>query len=61
MINNVTHASKIFRTLDIILKDTPIMKRPNPQPIPLCELVDTTCEQSVDDLATTLKYLVPGD
>ncbi len=55
LIDNVTHASEVFRTLDIVLKDTPIMEKLYPQPIPLCEFVDTTCEQHVNDLATRIK------
>jgi hypothetical protein len=29
LINNVTHASKVFRSLDIVLKDTLVMERPD--------------------------------
>jgi hypothetical protein len=40
LIDSVIHAFKVFKTPDIVLKDTPIMKRPIFQPIPLCALVD---------------------
>jgi hypothetical protein len=45
LIDSVTHASKVFRTLDIVLKDTPIMERLNLQLIHLTVSIDTTCEQ----------------
>jgi hypothetical protein len=44
-----THASKVFRTLDIILKDTPIVERLGFELVPLDDL-DTTSGQHVDDL-----------
>ncbi len=61
MIDNITHASEVFNTLNILLDDTLITKGPRPQPIPLAKLVDTTCEQHIDDLATGVKHVILGD
>ncbi len=61
LIDNVTHAFEVFRTPDIVLKDTPIMERPYPHPIALVELVDTIGEQPADDLAVGVKHVVMGD
>jgi len=55
LINNVTHAFEVFKTPNTILKDTFVMERLDLQPIPLVELVDTTSEELVDDLATKVK------
>jgi hypothetical protein len=40
LIDNVTHASEVFKTPDTTLKDTPITKKPKSKPIPLVELFD---------------------
>ncbi len=61
LINNVTHASKLFKILNIVLKDTPIVERPRSQHVPLVELVDTTSEQHVDDLTVGFKQIVLSD
>jgi hypothetical protein len=50
LINIVTHAFKVFRTLDIVLKDTCVIERPRSKLVPLVEPVDTTCEQPIDNL-----------
>ncbi len=52
LIDIVTHASNVFRTPNIVLKDTPIVDKPRSKPIPLAEPIDTIGEQHVDDLAT---------
>jgi hypothetical protein len=65
----VTHASEVFKTPDIVLKDTPITKRVEFQLFPLGEsintigeqLVDTIGEQHVDDLVAGVKHVVLGD
>ncbi len=44
LIDNVTHASEIFKILNTILEDTHVMDRLDPQLIHLLEPVDTTCE-----------------
>ncbi len=41
MIFSTTHAFEVFRTPNIKLKDTPIIKRVEPQPIFLVESIDT--------------------
>jgi hypothetical protein len=51
LIDNITHAFGIFKTLDIIINDTPVAEGPGFQSIPLVEPIDTTGEQHVDDLA----------
>jgi hypothetical protein len=61
LIDNVIHASKVLRTPDIVLKETPVMERPNHHPILLVELVDTIGEQLLDDLAARVKDVVMGD
>jgi hypothetical protein len=55
LIDTITHAFEVFKTLDIVLKDTPVVKRLGSQPIILAEHVDTTSEQHVDDLTTRVK------
>jgi len=44
LIDSITHAYEVFKTLDIILKDTPITKRLEYQLVPLVESVDTIGE-----------------
>jgi hypothetical protein len=44
LINNITHGFEVFRTLDIVLKDTPIRKKPESQLVPLVESIDTIGE-----------------
>jgi len=60
LIDNIACASKVFRTLDIILKDTPIIKGTKFQLVPLVELIGTTCKQPIDDLTTNVKQIVIG-
>jgi hypothetical protein len=55
LINTITHAFEVFKTLDIVLKDTHVVKRLGSQPIILAEHVDTTSEQHVDDLTAIVK------
>ncbi len=61
MIDIATHASKVFRTLNIVLKETHVVERLGLKPIPLVEPIDTTCEQHVDDLTTRVKHVVLSD
>jgi hypothetical protein len=69
LINSITHASEVFKTPNIVLKDTPITKRVEFQLFPLGEsintigeqLVDTIGEQHVDDLVAGVKHVVLGD
>jgi hypothetical protein len=55
LIDIVTHAYEVFKTLDMVLKDTPIAKNLRSVLLPLVELVDTIGEQLVDDLITRVK------
>jgi hypothetical protein len=55
LIDTVTHASKVFKTPNTILKDTPIVKKPGFQLVNLIERVDTRGEQHIDDLITIVK------
>jgi hypothetical protein len=55
LIDTITHAFEVFRTLDIVLKDTLVVERPRSKPIPLVELVNTIGEKLVDGLATCVK------
>lgn len=50
LIDTVTYASKVFNTTDLVLKDTPITKKPRSKLVPLLEPIDTIGEQHVDDL-----------
>ncbi len=61
LIDNIAHAFKALKTLDKVLKDTPINEGSGFQPIPLVELVDTIGEQHVDDLVVGVKHVVLGD
>jgi hypothetical protein len=61
LIDSVTHAFEVFKTLDIVLKDTPTMEKSDSRPVHLVELVNTTCEQLVDDLIASVKHVVIGD
>jgi hypothetical protein len=55
LVDTMTHAYKVFKTLDIVLKSTHVVKRPRLELDPLAKLVDTIGEQFVDDLATRVK------
>ncbi len=55
MIDIVTHAFEVFKTLDTILKDTYVAKKLGFEPIPLVEPIDTIGEQHVDDFAAWVK------
>jgi len=61
LIDSITHTSEVFRTLDTILKDTPIVKRLESEYVPLAEPINTTSEILVDDLAARVKHVVLGD
>ncbi len=50
LINIVTHAFKVFRTLDTVLKGTCVIEKPRSKLIPLVESVDTIGEQPIDNL-----------
>jgi hypothetical protein len=58
LIDIVTHDFEVFKTLNIILKDTFVAKRLGSQPVHLAEPVDTTCEQPIDDLIASVKHVV---
>ncbi len=55
LINIVTHASKVFKTPNIVLKDTPIVDKPRFESIPLSKPIDTIGEQHVDDLVARIE------
>ncbi len=57
----IKHAYEFLKTLDIVLKDTPIDERIWFKLVHLVELVNTTCEQPIDDLITRVKHVVLGD
>jgi hypothetical protein len=61
LIDNVTHAYEVLRTLDIVLKDTHVMERPYFQPIHLVKPINTLGKQCVDDLVVGVKHVVIGD
>jgi hypothetical protein len=61
LIDIVTHAFKIFRTPNIVLKDTHVTERLGHELVLLVEPIDTTCEQHVDDLVTRVEHVILGD
>ncbi len=61
LIDTITHASKVFKTPYIVLKDTPIVEGLGLQLVPLVEHVDTTSEQLIDDLAARVKQIILRD
>jgi hypothetical protein len=54
LINTIKHASKVFKILDIVLKDTPVSEKLEFELVPLVEHVDITCDQKLID--TTCDY-----
>ncbi len=61
LIDIIKHTFEVFKTQDTILKDTPIVERPQSKHVPLAKLVDTISEQVVEDLAARVKHVVLGD
>jgi hypothetical protein len=61
LIDTITHASKVFRTLDTILKDMPIAKRPRCEHVLLAKPVGTTSDKPINDLAASVKHVVNVD
>jgi hypothetical protein len=55
LIDTITHASEVFKTLYIVLKDTLVVERLGFQLVPLVEPIDTIGEQHVNDLTTRIK------
>ncbi len=58
LINIVTHASEVFKTPNIILKNTPIVERLGFESIPLAEPIDTIGEQPIDDLVARIEQVI---
>jgi hypothetical protein len=50
LINIITHASKIFKALDIVLRNTLVAEILGFKLVPLVEPIDTRNEQLVNDL-----------
>jgi len=70
LINTITHASKIFKILDTMLKDTCVGEKFEHELVLLVELIDTTCDQKlidttgekpIDDLTTGVEHVVFND
>ncbi len=59
--DTITHAFEVFKTLDTILNGTIVIERLGPEPIPIVELVDTTSEKLIDDLAIGVEQVVISD
>jgi hypothetical protein len=55
LMNTVTHVFEVFRTPNIVLKDTPIVEKLGLKLVPLVEPIDTIGEQHVDNLASGVK------
>jgi hypothetical protein len=60
LIDTITHASKVFKTLDILLKDTPIVDKLGSQLVLLTKPLDTIGKQLIDDLNIRVKYILIG-
>jgi hypothetical protein len=61
LINTITHVSKVFKTLNIVLNNAHVVERPWFQLVPLTKPIDTTNEQLVNDLNARVKHVVLGD
>jgi hypothetical protein len=59
LIDTITHASKVFKSLKMLLKDTHV-ERPGSQLVLLPKPLDTIGKQLVDDLTTRVKYIITG-
>ncbi len=51
----ITYAFEVFKTPNIILKDTNVVERPGFEHVPLAEPIDTTSEKHVDDLVSSVE------
>jgi hypothetical protein len=60
LLDIITHASKVIRTPDIVLKDTHVVESPGFESIPLFKHVDTIGKH-VDELIIIVKHVVLGD
>jgi hypothetical protein len=60
LIDNIIHAFEVLKTLDIVLRDTHIVEGLGSQLVPLVEPIDTTSEQTIDDLVARVKHVVLG-
>lgn len=49
------HASEIFRTSEVMLKDMPIIKKLKLEPSTLVKPIDVSDEKHVDDLTPCVK------
>ncbi len=61
MIDIGLHACEIFRTLEVMLKDTLIIEKPKLEPSTLVEFVYASNEKHVDDLTPCVEQIVVGD
>ncbi len=61
MINTITHASKVFRILNTVLKDILVVERFRFELVTLVELIDTRNEELVDDLAASVEQIILSD
>jgi hypothetical protein len=61
LINTITHASKVFRILNTVLKDILVVERFRFELVTLVELIDTRNEELVDDLAASVEQIILSD
>jgi hypothetical protein len=61
LINIITHAFEVFKTLDIVLKNTHVVERLVFESVLLVKHVDTIDEQHVDELITIIEHVVLSD
>ncbi len=56
LIQTITHASKQFKILNTMLKDTPMSEKLKLELVPLVEPINTTGEKPIDDLTTNVVF-----
>ncbi len=61
LIDTITHSSKVFWTLYIVLKETFVVERSKLEPIFLDKPIDITSEQPIDDFAIGVEHVVLSD
>jgi hypothetical protein len=61
LIDIITRAFEVFKTPDIVLKNTHVVERLGFEYVPLVKHVDTIGEQHVDELITIIEHVVLSD
>ncbi len=61
IINIALHASKVFRTLEVVMKNTFVVNEPQLKPSIIVEFVDVLDEKNVDNLVAFVEHVAIGD